>query len=254
MNNSVWVFGDSFSEDIKRVPHFPGNGRWEYINSFLNGVPYLCWGEIVANELNYEYKNFAAYNSHKYELFNSGNSNQVMINNISYFSKDFKNGDIVFVGFTDTARFIFPIKNIQHNILPNSIPEEITDNNQKFCEKILIHRIDNEKFYVNELLNNLRLLETLSKKVGFHLFYWSWDENFEKNILQDFFNNELWIFRNIFDDYKEYFSLIKEKKGIGNILWETKNKIEDYHMGKLGNEAHAELILPYLKQQLKNYE
>lgn len=249
MNNSVWVFGDSFSEDISRVPNYPQDKRWEYINLYLNGIPYLCWGEIVANELNYVYKNYAAYNSHTFSLFHNGNSNQVMLNNISYFCSQFKKNDIVFVGFTDPTRFIYPINNEQNNILPNGIPHKIKDNEKKLCENILVHRLENQFYYICELLNNLKFLETLSKIIDFKLYYWSWDSEFEKYITSDYDNN-FWIFKQIFNDYSNYFSILSNKTKFSTINLETKGKIKDNHTGKIGNEGHAKLILPYLKQQL----
>lgn len=248
MNNTIWIFGDSFSWDhkIRKVPHKEDDGSYQYIQKYLNGIPYDCWGELVSKELGYNYVNHAAYQT-GIEIPNlpKGNSNNCNINLINELSSEFKQGDIVFFGFTDVSRFEFSNENgcVQSHCSSEGMHKSVKD----IIEKILLERYQND-FYIYDTIQKLKSIETLSEKIGFDLWYWDWSGCFDDFVFNKKIPNDRWIFFKSMENYTTYLNMICETFKKGGIDWETKNDITDSHMGKEGNKIHAEVLINYLKK------
>jgi len=255
MNNNkptVWVFGDSFSEDVSSVDK--ECLRWTYINKYLNGIPYPSWGEILSDKMQYNYKNFAAISSYYDDtMYMPSNSNDGMLRTVNNHVKKFKKNDIIFLGFTNIERYDYPIKNKSVQILPE-YTEKMLINDYKnlgvdYVNKTLYHRSKNSKFYIKILMNNLKTLEHLSNIIGFNLFYWAWPPWFEDDIYEMKLSNKHWIFHQM-HDYANYMDMIERYDERWSIRTETNNDIKDDHTGKIGNEIHANVLFEYLKKNL----
>jgi hypothetical protein len=255
--NTLWVFGDSFSWDHKiRLEYNKINHKedqiWDYIQNHLNGEIFDSWGKILSDYLEYDYKNYACGIGVDIPYFEKiGNSNYCMLNSVNEFVNQFKKGDIIFLGFTDICRFKWGSidingNEISHIILPSTdIINELSDK-KNTIENVLINRHEC-KFYIYDLLHQLKSLELLSDIVGFKLYYWDWSSYFDNMVYENKLPRDRWIFFNSSIDYKDYGKLIWETYNAGPICWETDFKNKDSHMGKIGNEIHATHLYNYLK-------
>lgn len=263
MNNTVWVFGDSFSWDhkirwanskshiLKNLQDLPTD---KYIIEHLDGLPFDSWGEIIANNLNMNYENHGAYqqDGRINNWLPPSNSNNAMINLVSEYSNKFKKGDHVFLGFTDICRFEMP-NNMGYGsqVSPH---RGMTSERTELQTQLLFIRDDNQKYYFLEMMQKLKVLETLSEVVGFNLWYWTHCKTTNPITHFDEMNTSLikdavskyWILHQAFPIYTTYTEFI-ETLGGGNIAWETNGVINDGHMGKIGNKVHGEFISEYLK-------
>lgn len=257
MDNTVWVFGDSFSWDHKLrfaiskdfiLKHLKESHTDRYIIEHLNGVPFDSWGEIVANNLKMNYENHAAYENDEpiNDWLATSNSNNAMINLVSEYSKKFKKDDHVFLGFTDICRFEMPNNMGYGN--PISPHRGMTSERTELQTQLLFIRDDNQKYYFLEMMQKLKVLETLSEVVGFNLWYWAWNDSTNpiKHLDENDTISKHWILHQAFPSYTSYHKLI-ESLGGGNIDWETNGIYPDGHIGKIGNKLHGEFISEYLK-------
>lgn len=260
MKNTIWVFGDSFSWDYKQrfsrnQINFETDQAWDYIQNHLNGEIFSSWGELLSKYLGYDYKNYSAGTDitipNISEVFNS---NDDMLNAVSQCVSQFKKDDIVFLGFTDICRFRWGWldsdgNEVVQSILPSSPFSSNLKNNETTLNDILINRSE-LKFYIYDLLQQLKPLELLSDIVGFKLYYWDWSDYFDNMVYENRLPNDRWIFFQSDTRYKNYGNLIWDIYGKGPICWETDFKNPDSHMGKIGHEIHAQHLYNYLKNIL----
>lgn len=256
MDNTVWIFGDSFSWDHKirwadkKLISKLNTPTDRYIIEYLKlDVPFDCWGEIVAKRLGMNYENHAAYqqkNSRINKWLSPSNSNNAMINLVSEYSNKFKKGDHVFLGFTDICRFEMP--NDEGCGVQVSPHRGMTPERTELQTQLLFIRDDNQKYYFLEMMQKLKVLETLSEVVGFNLWYWAHNKTSDPltHIDENDTISKHWIFHRAFPNYKKYLEFIGDLGG-GNIDWETNGTIADGHIGKIGNKLQGEFISEYLK-------
>lgn len=249
--NTVWIFGDSFSWCHKirqKNNRFSVSEIDKYISDFLSNEIFDSWGEIVSNRLNMNYENHAAFENdnplNKWLL--SSNSNNAMINLVSEYSNKFKKGDHVFLGFTDICRFEMPNDmGFGQAVSPHKgMAPERTD----LQTQLLFIRDDNQKYFFLEMMQKLKVLETLSEVVGFNLWYWTHCETTDPltHIDENDTISKHWILHHAFPNYINFGDFIG-LLGAGNIGWETNAVIEDGHLGKIGNKVQGEFISEYLK-------
>lgn len=242
---TVWAFGDSFSEEVTSIPK--ENARWDYVNEFLNGVPYKTWIQLLSEKLKYNYKNRAANGGHFFEKLGGGNSNDHMFLNVCESSSDFKKGDLVFIGFTHPGRFQTYIEETK-SIRSVHINQEYGNlDDVEFYNKI--YHIRTSPYYVNEILQRFKLLETLSNVVGFKIFYWDWTDMFLE--LEPELDKSNWIFPRMDGKYSTFNKFFKENLvGENTIYLETDKKIIDHHWGKKTNELLSDEFYNQIKQSI----
>lgn len=259
---TLWVFGDSFSEDVNNDISVHNGEVDKYIKKYLNGIPYEIWSEILAKKLGFKYKNYAVVNglSFDFHLTNTKwynyNSNDYMINNVSYLSSKFKKDDIIFLGFTDMARMCWPTDEGMECHLPNSDRSSLIKNENKVIELLMAQKTKYD-FYALKMINELKTLETLSKLVGFKLFYWDWTSALECIMFKHNLLDEKWIIPIVYSNDSSW----SENMDTKNLKWdvlnqwsmfeETNGDIKDWHVGKEGNEIHANHLYNYLRENLK---
>ena len=241
---TIWVFGDSFSEDVTSFPAFVENERVRYIKERLNGIPYKIWARIVAENLGFNYINKAASCGKFFKHLCGGNSNDQMFYNVTEYSNQFKKGDVVFIGFTSTNRFqvVKPCGGIE-SCLPNHDFGEDTPRHMKTL-------VDREHpYYVHEILQKFKLLETLSNIVGFKIYYWDWTDTFYQKVPT--LNTENWILHQIYGKWPRTHDVIRDSGGkYSSIIDETDGKYHDGHWGIDYNNVFGQIITDYLHKVL----
>jgi hypothetical protein len=247
--NTVWVFGDSFSEDVESLPD--GNGRVDYVNNYLNGVPYKIWQKKVAEALGYDYQNRAALSGKKFNYLGSGNSNDQMYLNICEYASQIKKGDIVLVGFTDIHRVQVPredgeiISLTPHIVNKTDLPH-LSDFDLKRYTANIIDR--GNPYYVYELLQRFKLVETLADKVGFSLYYWYWGSPLTHNAKQ--VDTSRWLNYQVLGSWKDIGTYCAENNTeLHSIEVETNGNIVDGHWGVRGNKTVFNIFYPYIKDK-----
>jgi hypothetical protein len=254
MMNTLWIFGDSFSWDYKiRLEHNnidkSTDSTWKYIQEHLNGNIFDSWGEIVSKELNMNYRNYASYQTNiRLKNLGSGPTNNNNINLLNHFCSEFKQGDIVIFGFTHISRFEWANK--EGHII-TFLPSDDDYQSKEIIEQILVNR-DEVPYYRYDTLQKLKSIETLSNLVGFDLWYWDWSNSFTPLVVEEKIPKDRWIFFQEDPTYIGYEHMMIYKYGVGNIGWETDNKIVDGHFGKMGHRIHGDILSKFLKNIKKD--
>lgn len=254
MNRTLWVFGDSFSEEQRDIPGY--NQRKQYSVEFLGKENYDCWGKLLADKLGFQYRNHAGVNGLETKNISAGNTNDDLLTNVTHFSNEYKEGDIIILGFTDITRFKLPsllgdVKSVL--VSENSESHDFLTNNE--CKKIHTLRNSNIGYYIEEFYTRIKPLIRLSKILKFDIYYWSWISKIEEEASKlDIFNEMNFILHEIMSNFNEvnydYNRLINhfgvEFDSISN---HTKNQISDCHQSEPCHIKHAELFYQYLKDK-----
>jgi hypothetical protein len=240
--STLFVFGDSFSEEFKEFMKPPINltqGRSAYIVNHLNGVIPDGWPTTLANKLGYELENCAGINGVKHKYGGEGNCNSSIFNNISLKSEKFKKDDIVIIEWTTMERFkwVNDIDNCMSTILPNQFDGPF---NVNVLENVLVNR--SHYLWINELFILHNIINKLAESIGFNLFYWTVDRNIVNFKLDEIKNpNSHYLLTDklkINFDYKELFHSL----GARTITEEVNNKINDSHYSITGHNIISELF------------
>tara|TARA_R110002153_G_scaffold195090_3_gene348460 strand:+ start:6002 stop:6790 length:789 start_codon:yes stop_codon:yes gene_type:complete len=247
---TIWSFGDSFSEEVVSLfahPHSMNNERCRYVREYLNEIPYKTWPAIVADKLNYNYRNHAASGGKQFKYLGGGNSNDQMFYNVTEYSSEFKKDDIVVVGFTNTGRYQVPNPKTYDklggtmNVLPNS---NLGVNEKRYLETYIER--NESSYYLNEMLQKFKILETLSKVVGFTIYYWNWTGNF--HYTPDL-NTDNWIVHQMYGKFIEFEYILKLHGGIVETIFdETNGEYKDGHWGKNTNEILGDIFYNHIKK------
>jgi len=248
VKNTLWSFGDSFSEEVINLPEH--NERLRYVREYLNGIPYKTWPGIVADKLNYNYRNHAATGGKKFKYLGQGNSNDSTFFNVTEYSSEFKRGDIIVVGFTTVGRYqIGTSSGDVWTILPNQYFDINTD---RYLQHYM-DRIDND-YYLHEMLQKFKILETLSKVVGFTIYYWNWTGDF--HISETDMVKDNWIVNQIFGkDVGFNYILHENDSKLQSIREETNGDCNDGHWGKHVNDILGNVFYDHIKNKItKNDE
>lgn len=243
MKNTVWAFGDSFSEEVTSLP--VENERLRYVREYLNGVPYKTWIGIVADKLNYNYRNHAASGGKYFDHLRGGNSNDQMFYNVTEYSNEFKRGDIVVIGFTNTGRYqvVKPDGGIM-SVLPN---QDLGPHTERYL-KNYIDRNDNP-YYVHEMMQKFKILETLSNVVGFKIYYWNWTHHFETMVPD--LNPKNWIIHEMYDKWIQLRDIvINQGSKFLSIEDETNGDCKDGHWGKVVNDTLGNVFYEHIKNKI----
>ena len=237
---TVWVFGDSFSEEVTCLPK--DTARWDYVNKVLNGIPYKTWMKLISEKLNYNYENYAAFGGYQFDVLGNGNSNDQMFYNITESSTLFKKGDIVFVGFTQIGRYQIYKHDI--NQPSNVLPDQDLGPNTEFYIKHYVDR--NCQYYANEIMQKFKILETLSELVGFKIFYWDWSDSIYEN--EPNINPKNWLIYELFGEWLSISEIFRRiNKDIKDITTESGGLVRDSHWGKWNNEILGDLFYEHIK-------
>lgn len=250
VKNKLWIFGDSFSEKIECIPNYKtknNSPRCVYLREFLNGIYFKYWFDYLADRYDLELECRGASCGEEFK-FGKGNTNEDILLNLSRNSKNFKKGDCIIVGFTQISRYkITSIQNdhLSYNVLPNTThPKEWPSKIINSVEFMSVNRLS--EFRVSSLMISLEWLESLSNIIGFDLYYWCWDDFIIRKMYNDIINSDRWLCSNLLKDIPSYYDIVKSKSNLFDISRETGGKIEDGHLGKIGNKILADMFIEWI--------
>jgi len=253
MENTLYAFGDSFSEPIDVLTELsPNNDRTKYARNYLNSDSFPIWAELLANNLNYNYENYSAIAGVDLDILQKGNSNYHILYNLNEKCHEFKKNDIVIVGFTTITRFPIPLENTGVVTKLVSMEHDNFDKKENDLYDLLAYKRSRFSFYKEELLQLLKPIEILSDSIGFHLYYWSWVDDVLNYKFEEKLLDRRWIVpqRLNKEDIDYRFIQHLELYGKPKIIDETNGDIDDHHLGKVGNEIQYKIFLEYIKKDL----
>lgn len=270
---ALHCFGDSYTEGYKNDMKFPPYE--EYRKSLGVDNPQdmpPVWSEILGKKL-------------RVKSFNHGRggaSNHETLLRICEQSKNFKKGDIVIINWTYVQRCLWdvdtnfddmdshhPYNNLT-SITPHQGEHYDPDNLfKKAYDIIAINRLTFSWTY--EVLGYQQIIDTLSKSIGFDVYYWFTDDylfnNFKK--IEDV-NQPKYIIHDLIRNWDSEilkkdrelacipFNIFREY-GAKTISEDSKKDVDEMHLGGTGHKVQADIFYSYLKKKpypkrLKKYE
>jgi hypothetical protein len=225
-----------------------------------------CWAYQISEKLNMDYQNFGV----------GGSSNQETFLTFSFNSNKINKNDVVIINWTYFNRFLWAVEKKDYGGLnTNGKPfgkfkrasYTVTDRDLlQMISKAVFNQIGVNKSlesWIEEIKAYETIINTLSEKVGFDVFYWSsvrevYFEN--KNVFGDFryiCNDDI---KNFIENMKEdtpyktelFFQVMEEKYKMTSILQETNGQVLDpFHRGIEGNKIQAELFYNWISKNRK---
>lgn len=255
---ALYCFGDSYTEGYKKDMNF-----WTY-DAYRKSLglddpkdmPPL-WSEILGEKLGIE-----SFNHGK-----GGGSNHETMLRICEQSQNFKKGDIVIINWTYVQRCLWdlsqynPIENTNYtltSVSPHQGEHYDPDNlYMKAYEIIAINRLSFTWTY--EVLRYQQIIDSLSKSVGFDVYYWYTDDDLFNNLkkIEDV-NQHKYIIHDLISKYDERvlegqrklacipFNIFKQY-GAKTITEDSNGMgLDDMHLGGTGHKVQAEIFYSYL--------
>lgn len=244
---SLFGFGDSYTQGHHLNDTFKPFIQWkEYIGKELPPV----WIDILGYKLDTNVKNYASAGSSNQEIFHT------FIQNCDEIKKD----DIVIINWTYVDRFrwaamppftppntAFPFwKKISSSIL----------NDKDIKEETRIDIIENRVsygLYIEEVYEYQKIIDLLSKSIGFDVYYWSADPSIIYNLPKEILNQKKYIINDliVFKDEKYigaggYFFETISHHGGKTVQEETNYECTDNHLGESGHRLQSELFYNYI--------
>lgn len=231
----LFTFGCSYTEDFERVIETTKNSNFipaqrRYIENYLGGRIPKSWPQLLSEKLGFELKNYGVGGMSNYQIFEE----------ICEHSDEFKNADVIIIGWTHITRFRW----IGDGNDWSPVFSQYTDNISKIMSEttfneVLIQRT--KKLYIKELYYYQKLLEQLSKSIGFEIYFWSSDDDIINKEGKDFLNDKKYLLNNNINETTSVFCLINNNGG-KTINQETNGEIPDNHLGESGHKVQAELF------------
>jgi hypothetical protein len=236
---TLFTFGCSYTEDFERVIETTKNNNFmsaqrRYIEKHLGGRIPKSWPQLLGEKLGFELKNYGVGGMSNYQIFEE----------ICEHSDEFKNEDVIIIGWTHITRFRW----IGDSNDWSPVFSQYTDNISKIMSEstfneILIQR--NKKLYIKELYYYQKLLEQLSKSIEFKIYFWSSDDDIIIKEGKDFLNDKKYLLNNNINETTSIFRLINNNGG-KTIHQETNGEIPDNHLGESGHKVQAELFYNHI--------
>lgn len=256
---ALYCFGDSFTEGYKNDMEFPPYKQylgWLGIKDPKEMPP--IWSELLGEKLGVE----------SFNLGKGGASNHEIFLKICEYSNKFKKGDIVIINWTYIQRILWDVHHYNDDIedtftgynLYSISPHQAEnyDDTGEFtdCWEV-IAKNRNSFQWTWEVLRYEQIIDTLSKSIGFEVYYWFTDDYLYENILRVKPLDERKYLLNQFVRYfdentgrRNYccklFNIVREYGGFS--LWdETRGVSEDnHHLGGTGHKVQSELFYSYI--------
>jgi hypothetical protein len=244
---TLFGFGDSYTQGHLLCETFMPFIQWkEYIGKDLPPV----WIDLLGEKLNTNVVNCAHAGSSNQEIFHEFIKNMDQI----------KKGDIVILNWTYIERFrwaALPPSTPPHPAPPfwkkisTSTPKDkdITDHTRLE----IIENRTTYNLYVDEIYDYQKVIDMISKLVGFDVYYWSADSSIIYNLSKDLLNQKKYIINDliIFEigNYKgsgEYFFKTLNQYGGKTVQEETNYNCTDNHLGESGHRVQSELFYNYI--------
>lgn len=179
------------------------------------------WSELIAQNLRLELVNTAQWGLDNYRIF------EAFCNKVQQIQKD----DVVIIGWTGVSRFSLHSETfdtlLSVNVWTTFTDTEFPNISKQTVEEILVNRSSPK--WSEEIYSWMKVIERLSKLIGFKVYFWSFFEELPK----------LYILKDILKLRGEY------------ITTETNNEVVNYHLGEMGHVVQSQYIATSLKKKYK---
>ena len=275
----IFAFGDSYTQGYKVDAFFHPYTQYlntlgfEFVQDCDNPYEKLppIWTEWLSTLFGCEVFNYGK----------GGVGNDYIFQKICQVSDQFQKGDIVIINWTYLHRFLWALPN--EDWADNETGDEgipffkfrRASINIHIDENILNDKTNLSNVYeyvglnksldawIEEILSWENIIDSLSKSVGFHVYYWSAEHRIH-TILGKEFSNKKYICNDIVSNYlntklkegipheqipSELFHISLKQYGAKTIFEETNGEVEDdYHFGIIGNKIQSELFYDWIKK------
>jgi hypothetical protein len=237
--NTLFTFGCSYTEDFERVVETTKNSNFipaqrRYIEKHLGGRIPKSWPQLLSEKLVFELKNYGVGGMCNYQIFEE----------ICEHSDEFKNDDIVIVGWTHITRFRWAFNNGGWSSIFSDFTETTSELMSKITHsEILVNRTN--KIFINELYQYQKLLEQFCKLLGVELYFWSSDDNIIYKENKQFITEKKYLLNDLISNNNNIFNII-QKNGGKTINEETNGEIPDNHLAETGHRVQAELFYKHI--------
>jgi hypothetical protein len=215
----LYVFGCSFSTVFNEKSLFNSDMKKYY--DLRGGNFPLTWSEILSEDLGLELVNTAQNGFDNYSIFE----------NFCKLSDKITSEDIVIIGWSHVFRFRLYSKSKNQlrsvNVWQTNKNIDLSEISQQTLDEILVNR-DN-KLWIDEVYNWMKVINHLSKLVKFKLYYWSFFVEFP----------EFYIINELLDLGAKYIS------------HETNGEVRDTHFGEKGHKVQAEYFKNIILEKKK---
>lgn len=241
--NTLHLFGDSYTQGHHHEDGYPPYIEWKKIRG---GILPKTWAELLSEKLSMDLLNNAIAGSSNHEIFHT----------ICQECDKFKKDDIVIVNWTYMHRFRWALEAIydknfyvknrwKRSGMGKRIPGDDDEPSDEIKEKISVNRLN--PLYVEEIYEYEKILNRLSESIGFDVYYWSADNTIIHNLPQELLHQKKYILHNLIigNESRGLLDVIL-KNGGDTITIETKQKINDGHLGEIGHKIQADLFYDYI--------
>jgi hypothetical protein len=251
---TIHVFGDSYTQGHNLDFTHTGYIKWK---EFRGGNLPPTWVDLLGKKMGMDIKNTAI----------GGNCNNRIFDDVCVNSDKFKKDDIIIIGWTyrhrlrwaslqkhQDGRFVDFDKNGEPCYVWRRLSiDDSSPQDDLYIKKELRHEIISNQLqspYIDEIYNREKIIEQLSKSVGFELYFWSSDASIIYDLPEEKLNQKKYIIHNIIDKNvegyrKDFFNTIKIYGG-QTISEETNSIIKDGHLGESGHRVQFELFYEYI--------
>jgi hypothetical protein len=223
--DKLWIFGDNTSCVFDKTKE----RRFQYYKRFRNGVFPPSWSELLSNKLSYKLNNYAVAGQNNYDTFEW----------FCKMSTNFKEDDIVLIGWSDNLRFrLYDEKTYEHiTIRPEAInhyPKIFNNISLNTIEEILQNRTN--KKWEEEIDSWETLIKNYCELKKCKLHFWTFDKNINKPHYIGGSHN----------DFRQHLISI----GAEDITIETNGLLNDKHFGEVGHIIQSNYFLNYLNDNI----
>lgn len=241
--STLHTFGCSYTEDYHTAlpPEKFKNDRtntYFLYQEYCGGTLPDTWPIILSKKIGYDLINYGK----------SAASNQEIFQTFCKYSHEIKKGDMVIFEWTYNHRYRWAD---EHNKTWTPMGAGSIGKSMAHCilesthEEIVINR--EHPFYIDEIYERQNLLLTLSKAVGFDIYFWSVDYRIINNLPDDERVNQMYLCSRAMEQGQSIFDLIRREGG-KIIKEETDGTIDDFHLAGSGHSMQAEMFYKHLKE------
>jgi hypothetical protein len=241
----LFTFGCSYSENYdvlyEKYKDSDGTnlpGQVKYIRDFLGGVAPKVWPQVLADLLSMESCNYAR----------GGDCNDGIFEQVCIHSDEFTKDDIVIIQWTHLVRYRWPTQKTWVNYNINYVtfndytipyPSESQHN------KIIISR--DSDLIVKEVYNWQKIIQQLSKLIGFKLYFWAGCNKIINVEDPSFIKNDMYIMHDCIINRNGIFQETHTYGG-ESIFHATNGANPDTHMAESGHKVLGKLFYEYITQ------
>lgn len=230
--NNLFTFGCSFTEGFNEN-HDP----YQEYKNLRGGTLPKHWTELLSNKLN--------VNLHNHGV--GGTGNQHIFSSFCKRVNEFKTDDMVIINWTFMERFRVSNSDGSNWLhLGPSIKKKQNDDviSDECLDMICLNRT--LKPYRDEIYDYEKIIDKLSKEIGFGVYYWTIINELIYNQPKDILNQKKYLLNDyIKNQFDNTFSVILKNGGL-RIYEETDGLIDDWHMGESGHRIQAELFYEHI--------